>query len=83
MSTKTLSVGDNPFPELMTVPEMARKLHISRSSAYLLVTDGEIPCFVMAGRKLVRVDDALRYLHAHYRQSNTGDRPEAAVPVAA
>jgi excisionase family DNA binding protein len=41
------------MPEFLTVPEVARRLRISRSQAYLLAERGELP--VLRVGKLIRI----------------------------
>ena len=49
------------FPELLKLPEVARVLRISRTTAYTLAANGQIPCVRFGGSvRVLRSDlDAL------------------------
>jgi len=41
--------SNQPFPELLKLPEVARVLRISRTTAYTLAAEGVIPCIKIGG----------------------------------
>ena len=54
-----------PQPTTLTVDQTARTLGLSRSTIFKLINSGELPSFVMAGRRLVKYAEVLKLVEAH------------------
>ena len=52
----------NTFPNILTVPEVAKYLRIGRTTAYALVKNGEIPSLKIGRQIRVFRDDLLNYV---------------------
>ncbi len=49
-------------PEILTAPELAAFLHISRAGAYNLLNSRDFPTLHIGGRKLVTKENVLRWM---------------------
>lgn len=52
-------------PFLLTVPQAAKALGISRAMLYKLIKSGELPCIHIGRAARVRVSDLRRLIQAH------------------
>lgn len=50
---------------LMTVKDVAAKLHMAERTVYTLLASGALPSYKVAGSRRVDEDDVDRYLQAH------------------
>ena len=62
------------FHRLMTAPEAARMLHVSRTMIYLLIGSGELPTVHIRRALRFRSEDVQAYIRN--RAKSTGKRPK-------
>lgn len=55
--------------KLLTVPELARRLRISRGRTYVLLSRGDIPKIMVGGAIRIDSRDVEAYLEGHRRKA--------------
>lgn len=53
------------LPIMLSVPQLAAALEISRSGAYALVRSEEFPALKIGSRIVIPKDELLEWIHAH------------------
>jgi len=53
--------------EILTIPEAAKQLRLSRSTAYRMVQDGELPALTIGKRVLIPADLLDQWITDHTR----------------
>lgn len=53
-------------PEILTVRDLCRLLHICRNTAYGLLNNGEIPAIMIAGTYKIRKRDLISFLEKSF-----------------
>jgi excisionase family DNA binding protein len=61
-----------PGTKLLTAMDIARILNISKSYAYQLMKEGNIPCVHIGRSRRVRPQDLHQYIHDNLSSKNTG-----------
>lgn len=66
---------DESFDQLLKIEQVARRLHVSRSFAYLLMKRGDIPTVRMGSAVRVRPEDLEQYILERVSKNETAGRP--------
>lgn len=63
--TQSPSLGDPGSPEIMTIPEVARYLKISKAKIYYMVQGHELPVIRIGRNVRIRRSDLEKWLQDH------------------
>jgi excisionase family DNA binding protein len=55
--------NEQNYPNLLTIPEAASQLRISRWTIYQLIRSGELKTITIASRRFVASDDLAKYIN--------------------
>ena len=59
----TNTFNEQQYPNLLTIPEAAEQLRISRWTVYQLIRNGELKTLTIASRRFVASDDMEKFIN--------------------